>query len=80
MAMYIVFQRKRQNWNRAKVVGVLSVLAKVKNGPYNDFVNGLLATWKHTSHWNTSSSQNIWDAWFYKMLFSKERTFGTVDF
>jgi hypothetical protein len=30
MAMDIVFQRKKQNGNRAKVVGVLSVLAKVK--------------------------------------------------
>jgi hypothetical protein len=27
---------KKQNWNRAKVVGVLSILAKVKNGPYKD--------------------------------------------
>jgi hypothetical protein len=30
MAMDIVFQRKKQNCNRAKAVGVLSVLAKVK--------------------------------------------------
>jgi hypothetical protein len=36
------FREKKQNWNRAKVVGVLSVLAKVKNGPYKDRrVNGL---------------------------------------
>jgi hypothetical protein len=34
MAMDIVFQReKKQNSNRAKVVGVVSVLAKVKHGP-----------------------------------------------
>jgi hypothetical protein len=34
MAMAIVFQRKKQNWNRGKVVGVLSILAMVNNGPY----------------------------------------------
>jgi hypothetical protein len=33
MAMDIVFQReKKQNSNRAKIVGVVRVLAKVKNG------------------------------------------------
>jgi hypothetical protein len=34
MAMEIVMKKK--NWNRAKVVGVLSILAKVKNGLYKD--------------------------------------------
>jgi hypothetical protein len=37
MAMDIFFQRKKkQNSNRTKVVGVLSVLAKVKNSPCKD--------------------------------------------
>jgi hypothetical protein len=38
VAMDIVFQRKKQNSNRAEVVEVLSILTKVKNAKKGNFV------------------------------------------
>jgi hypothetical protein len=36
LAMDIVFHRKKQNSNRGNVVGMVSILAKEKCGPYKD--------------------------------------------